>query len=104
MDDIEILHIYGQDMWHVPAYIAGNRAALIALADAISDALSNGVGSMAAFQNDGEGFNAIVVLADEEEADKLVPAYDIEYATGKDGDISPSKLAGEKFTKILDGE
>lgn len=57
---MNLLHIYGQSIWHDPVYIIGNRKALEDLKKAIEDALDKGEGKIEAFCNDGEGYYVIV--------------------------------------------
>src|SRR3546814_12191304 len=70
-DKIGWLHLYGQHLWHDEAYIAGDRAGIEMLRDALNEALGAAAGvSMAAdaFAGDGEGYNVSVhVLTDRSE-------------------------------------
>lgn len=64
------LHVYAQCMWHEPAAIKGNRAALAALRNTIDGVLSDGNSrSMDAFVSDGEGFALTVSLVSADELD-----------------------------------
>ncbi|MGN6099851.1 MAG: hypothetical protein ACTHOR_01780 [Devosia sp.] len=54
--DVPLLHIYGQPAYHAPAMICGNRLALIALRDALSQAIEHGTGAAQLFASDGEGY------------------------------------------------
>lgn len=59
----KLLHIYGQDFWRGEAIIAGNPVGLKALRDTIDAALvkPNGLTSVEAMVNDGEGYEVIIV-------------------------------------------
>ena len=54
------LHIYGQFGPHGAATITGTHAGLIALRDALTEALENGSASTSAFTSDGEGYGIAV--------------------------------------------
>lgn len=70
------LHIYGQELWHDPAFIVGDRASLKSLAQAIELAISreSGAASAAAMTTDGEGY-VIFVLAKDPVPSELVLPY-----------------------------
>lgn len=74
-DGKPFLHIYAQADWHGDAYIAGTRGALERLAKAIAQALAKGDGEAKTFVNDGEGYDAQVVLVDAQQAAKLAVPY-----------------------------
>jgi hypothetical protein len=72
-----LLHIYGQGAWHDAAFVVGDRTALVALRDAIQDAIENldaaketsdATSSARVFADDGEGYVAIVVALSDQEA------------------------------------
>ena len=88
------LHIYGQEMWHDDAYIAGTESELKGLLEAIQYALKDGDGSATAFVNDGEGYTIYVVQTTEEQADKMPVPYTDECARSKDEEVQfgPWKL------------
>jgi hypothetical protein len=69
----EILHIHSQLLWHDDAWILGNRAALVALRDAVDAALRDGQSSITAFVSDGEGFVVNVVCREDIDAQAAVP-------------------------------
>lgn len=58
----ELLHIYGQDYWHCPVLIVGQKNALEKLRDAIDQALQEGHGTCTVYVNDGEGYDVHVVM------------------------------------------
>lgn len=78
------LHIYGQEMWHDEAYIAGTREDLEMLRLAIDRALTAGYGQMQAFTSDGEGYTVNVVTATEEQADAMPVPYTDECARAQE--------------------
>ena len=63
-EPIAYLHIYGQYAHHSPALIIGNSLALKRLRDAIDTALADGIGSVDAFCEDGEGYRTIVKVSE----------------------------------------
>ena len=72
------LHIFGQEFWHDEAFLVGDRNALIELKKAIGVALDDKISKPIFMQNDGEGYFAIVVCA--ENLDKLKTTYSAEEA------------------------
>ncbi len=64
MNQITLLHIYGQSLQHDAAYIVGNRQGLEALKEAIETALTMDEAEISATVADGEGYQ-IYVLADD---------------------------------------
>ena len=65
-EEDEILHIYGQQMWHDDAYIVGNRAALQRLRDEIDQALQYGEKKDVFSPKDNEGFDLFVTCVDDQ--------------------------------------
>ena len=61
---MKLLHIYGQEIWHDPVHIVGNREALEDLKKAIEKALDRGRGETDTFCNNGEGYTIVVILDD----------------------------------------
>lgn len=64
---MKILNIYGQETWHTEAWIVGNDVGLLALKDAIEEALRIYGGKTTTakdkeplFASDGEGYEVIV--------------------------------------------
>ncbi len=72
-ETIKLLHLYAQADWHDPAFIVGNRPALLALKAAIERALSDeeGIGKADAFTADGEGYSLYVALNESEQLSSL---------------------------------
>ncbi|MCM3442684.1 hypothetical protein AB3Z07_02765 [Metabacillus halosaccharovorans] len=66
-----VLHIYAQDAWHQEAYIVGNKEGLLELRNAIDEALKSKEAVANVFPTDGEGYDAYVLLVDENEEDKF---------------------------------
>lgn len=75
MSEAKVLHIYGQHFWHDEAYIVGNRGALIALRDAIDEALARMAGELEVFTNDGEGHHVCIAAVGSAVADRLILPY-----------------------------
>lgn len=60
---MEVLHIYGQYVWHDDVQICGTRGALESLRDTIDEALKERVASTEPFFcTDGEGYGITVYL------------------------------------------
>lgn len=59
-DETPLVHIRGQFTYHGEATIRGNVSGLIALRDALNEALENGSGERVVFATDGEGYEVIV--------------------------------------------
>ena len=92
------LHIFGQEFWHNEAFLIGNRNALLALKKAIDKALENKISKPVFMQNDGEGYFAIVVCA--EDLDKLKTAYSAEEALDYDEKtLSPYDFVEQEIDK-----
>lgn len=53
---IPYAHLFAQSHWHDEAYLVGNRAALLAISQAIESALADDVGAAELFVGDGEGY------------------------------------------------
>ena len=72
------LHIYGQELWHEPAFIVGDRESLQALAKAIEIALSRESGSASAqtMTEDGEGYITFVIARDPFPTELALPYND----------------------------
>ena len=93
----ELLHIYGQCAFHDNVEIVGNREALEALRDTISEALYGIPHFMEPIVNDGEGYRVYVRLAegdwDSMVWQKLAVPYMEDYASEKrEGAIAPWQL------------
>ena len=74
-----ILHIYAQHTNHDPAYIAGNRAALQLLRDALNTVLAADTEAIAApeaMDNSGEGYAPFVILFSQTDIEALALPYD----------------------------
>jgi hypothetical protein len=70
------IHVYSPFLWHQDAKIIGTRPALEALRDALNHALANqGDAYIETFTNDGEGFDLIVKMVNEAEAENLAMPY-----------------------------
>lgn len=71
------LHVYGPDQWHGETFVVGNREALLALRDALDEALETGSGLALAYAADGEGFSCGVLLVEDEEvwAEVVLPYH-----------------------------
>lgn len=87
---MKLLHIYGQSVWHDPAFIVGNVSALKALRDAIDQAIKNlkegkKVSNADFCTNDGEWYN-IYVIVDEENLERRALPYTDEVARENDPD------------------
>lgn len=103
------LHIYAQQAWHDPAFVIGNREALICLRDAINSALKNGLDDQSNnlgqeyFTSDGEGYPVIVLVEENNKKwiDYAVP-YTKDFAEEKfnhEGIISPELAYQKKCSK-----
>jgi hypothetical protein len=90
------LHVYAQTTWHDDAFVVGNRQGLEALRAAIDAALSGGAGQAQPFVNDGEGFDAHVLLASEEDMAKLAVPYTGDDARDQPGARWPWRLLQER--------
>jgi len=98
------LHVYAQPFSHGDAWLVGNRDSLIALRDAIADALEGPVhaGSVHAFATDGEGYTAIVLLEEDPEAwNRLLLPY-AELSDERDEATHPfSEMARDLYKMLL---
>lgn len=81
---MKIVHIYGQEFWHGSAYIIGNRSGMIALREALDQALATQDAQTATVSvNDGEGYFLNVHVTDESEAMEIALPYTDEVAKEK---------------------
>ena len=81
---MKILNIYGQEFEHSDACLMGNQEALIALKEAIDDAIKHGKASLGKsiplYASDGEGYELMIIcspnnLHDDEFWIRNVPKY-----------------------------
>ena len=61
------MHIYGQEIWHDEALIIGTEESLIAMRDAIDEAIKKGRGETTTCASDFEGYRTIVVKTEEKD-------------------------------------
>ena len=90
---MDVLHIYEQEAWHSPAFIIGDRAALIRLSAAIDRA--TGIGRSVCDEvsvSDGEGFEVHVACLQSAEIDKLRLPYSWDVARESGGAKSPEEV------------
>ena len=85
-----IVHIYAQYAHHMDAFVIGNEEGLIALRDAINEAIYPGKvkSEVEVFCNDGEGYTIYVKVVPEifhGDTDKLPVPYTADYAQDKSG-------------------
>lgn len=85
------LHVYGPGAWHDPAYIVGDRGALLAMREAIDKALNLQAGVTTVFNNDGEGYGLYVLLAEGKTMQEVALPYSEELARNDNG-IHPHDL------------
>lgn len=79
------VHLHAQATWHDSAYISANRSGLLALRQAIDEALGAAqTGAADVFTNDGEGFDLRVRCVTGEQIYKLALPYTDEVA--REGD------------------
>ncbi len=82
---IPTVHLHSQATWHDSAYISANRLGLLALRQAIDEALGAAqTGAADVFTNDGEGFDLRVRCVTGEQIYKLALPYTDEVA--REGD------------------
>ncbi len=78
--EAEVLHLYGQTMWHDDAIISGSREVLVKLRAAIDAALVDGTSELTAFAADGEGYTLSVVAMSGADALRQSVPYTYEHA------------------------
>lgn len=84
-DAMPTVHLHAQAYWHDPAYVTGNRAGLLALRQAIDEALGEAEdSSVNAFTSDGEGYDLRVRRVDGAQIHKLGLPYTDEVARDRD--------------------
>jgi hypothetical protein len=90
-----IMHVFGQDAWHQEVVIAGSRERLLALRQAIDDALEHKFGACTSYVNDGEGYATIVCIPSDVELEALGVPYSADYALERrDNSLIPSDIEG----------
>lgn len=85
-----IVHLYAQYAHHMEAYIMGDEQGLIALRDAINEAICPGKikSEVEVFCNDGEGYTIYVKLVPDvfhANTNRLPVPYTADYAQDKSG-------------------
>lgn len=89
------LHLFGQACWHDSVHIAGDRAGIEMLRDALTAALDDAQGvSMCAdvFTNDGEGYNVSIHVLPKGEMDRLAVPYTDAIASASNDSLWPWRL------------
>ncbi len=82
---IPTVHLHSQASWHDSAYISANRSGLLALRQAIDEALGGAqTGTADVFTNDGEGFDLQVRCVTGAQIYKLALPYTDDVAREKD--------------------
>lgn len=93
----KFLVMYGQSYSHDPAFIVGNKKALIALRDAIDRAIENqrAVATPMFIATDGEGYDLFIgVVEEEDRLQKLLMPYTDEAFEDRRKDyVSPYDVA-----------
>lgn len=69
------LHIYPQEFEHCDATIIGTRNGLLALRDAITEALEKGNSEATLLQNDGEGYSLRLACASDQWMQAMPTSY-----------------------------
>lgn len=82
MKDVPVVHVYEHYSDHCDVIILGNRKGLLALYDAIGNALTtmDGKGTTEVYVNDGEGYDLEIQVVDEKEIDNLPVPYTAAHA------------------------
>lgn len=93
-----VLHVYGHAHHHEPVYICGTVEALHELRATIDDALGYGKAKMEAWPNDGEGYEVVVVVADQEQAAALTAPYTDDFAQDKSNGFRPLDILQSRAT------
>lgn len=70
-----VLNIYAQESWHASARIVGDEVGLLALRDAVNEALASCRGEGTALASDGEGFDFVVIKSNAKTMETLVLPY-----------------------------
>ena len=102
---MDILHIYGQEIWHADAFIIGDVKSLTKLRDSLNRAIENAnADATDHFANDGEGYNLYTIcVTDEKILDKLDVQYTDPIAQGNRSNFSPHDLLDTSETvKVCD--
>ncbi len=95
----KLLHIYGQDYWHCPVLIVGQKNALEKLRDAIDHALQEDHGTCTACANDGEGYDVHVVMENSNWGDSVWTTMQVPYT-----DSCAQQTDGEPPWELLKGK
>jgi hypothetical protein len=95
------LHLFGQTFWHETAFIVGDFESLTQLRNAIDNAIANKVEKTQTLQNDGEGYDLIIICADNMET--VQTAYSDTEITCPQGD-DPFDLAKAIRPEIVNPE
>jgi hypothetical protein len=99
---MNVLHVYGQHSWHDSAYVVGDKNALMALRDAIDEAIKNGIGKAHVFVADGEEYTLNVVEKNSDSMENMSYPYIAEYAAcSKKGRPPYSLVPLKKEHKVL---
>lgn len=60
-----VCHVYSQEFWHDPVIVVGDKESLLAIKNAIEEALAHGRGLCQLYVNDGEEYNFIAYRVDD---------------------------------------
>lgn len=74
-DGAGVVNLYAQPFWHSEAWIGADRKGLMALRQAIDDALNTQIGCAEACASDGEGYDIYVVQLTAQQAFEQVVPY-----------------------------
>ena len=93
MDKYPVVHIHAQHSHHMEAVVLGNEKGLIALRDAINEAIYPGKekAEVEVFCNDGEGYTIYVKMINDNKIDNLPVPYTADHAQDKTG-VKPASF------------
>ena len=97
------MQLYGQELWHSPAFLLANREGLLQLREAIDVALQNGEYRHVTSSSEGDGYDLLIKRIDEEVEWSRVETPYTGLSNKEVGTIKPSDLFSQ-YRTILEEE
>ncbi|WP_273853723.1 hypothetical protein [Guptibacillus spartinae] len=97
------MQLYGQELWHSPAFLLANREGLLQLREAIDVALQNGEYRHVTSSSDGDGYDLLIKRIEEEVEWSRVETPYTALSSKEENAIKPSELFSQ-YRTILEEE
>ncbi|MCA0173260.1 hypothetical protein [Bacillus sp. RAR_GA_16] len=97
------MQLYGQELWHSPAFLLANREGLLQLREAIDVALQNGEYRHVTSSSDGDGYDLLIKRIEEDVEWSRVETPYTALSGKEENTIKPSELFSQ-YRTILEEE